>query len=159
MIDMGRNALSDEEKKRRGTFREGQSDSARRTAAVSNVLAFPVEPSIPKCRLPLPADSIGHSVYNDWCQRLFSAGLLTKVSLAIVENLVLVEDKIDRALRAGKPVASRDMIVRQSVITKLELLNVDQNLVAGQTKKGVFGKNGFPTRLRVPASHRARRSK
>lgn len=156
---MGRYALSDEEKKRRGTFREEASDAARKTAAVSNVLAFPVEPSIPKCRLPLPEDSVGIGVYNDWCQRLFNAGLLTKVSLAFIENLVLIEDKIDRALRAGKPVASRDMIVRQSVISKLELLNVDQNLVAGQTKTGVFGKNGFPSRLRLPSAHRARRSK
>lgn len=156
---MGRHAISDAEKIAKGTFKPSTSEEARRTAAVSNVLAFPVEPSIPKLRLALPEDSIGHGVYNDWCQRLFNAGLLTKVSLAFIENLVLVEDKIDRALRIGKPVASRDMIVRQSIISKLELLNVDQNLVTGQAKTGVFGKNGFPARLRLPAAHRARRSK
>lgn len=156
---MGRQALTDDEKKRRGTYRDGQSDTARRVAAVSNVLAFPVEPKVPKCRLPLPDGSAGLAVYDDWCQRLFNAGLLTKVSIGFIENLALVEDKIDRALRSDKSVASRDMIVRQSVLSKLELLNADQSIVSGQTKTGVFGKNGFPARLRLPASHRARRSK
>ena len=156
---MGRHALSDEEKKRRGTFREEQSDTARKTAAVSNVLAFPVITDIPRCEFPLPENGAGMRTFNSWCRDLIDAGLLTKISVGYITNLALADHKIESCLTTGKNIPDRLSIVRQSALSKLELLNVDKNIVTGQTKKGVFGKNGFPARLRVPAAHRARRSK
>lgn len=154
---MGRHAQSDEQKKAKGTFKPSQSDEARRTVAVSNVLVFPAIPSIPKCSLPIPEDGAGMRAYNSTCQDLLNAGLLTKITLRLAENLALVEHNIESSLLAGKKVTGRDLTVRASVVSKLEMLNVDQNIVAGQTKKGTFGTNGFAGRLRGPSDHRAKR--
>lgn len=156
---MGRHAKTDAQKIADGTFKQSRSETARKTAAVSNVLAFPVINDIPRCDFPLPEDSVGMRTFNSWCRDLIDAGLLTKVSLGYVTNLALADHKIEVCLLAGKNVPDRLSIVRQSALMKLEALNVDKDLVSGQTKKGIFGKNGFPARLRLPASHHARRSR
>lgn len=156
---MGRHPLSDEEKKRRGTFREEQSDNSRRVSAVGNVLAFPTLTNVPPCSFPLPENGKGMHTYNSWCRDLIEAGLLTKVSLAFIEQLAIADHTIEQAILSGKTPPGRATNDRGTALRRLELLNVDQNLVAGQTKKGVFGKNGFPARLRLSAQHRARRSK
>jgi hypothetical protein len=156
---MGRNPKTDAQKIAEGTYKDSRSEQARKTAAVSNVLAFPVETSIPKCKFPLPENGAGMQTYNDYCQRLLKAGLLTKVSLEFVTTLAITDHKIEAAFKAGKAPASRDLIVKNSIASKLDMLNVDQDVVTGQTKKGVFGKNGFPARLRLSAAHHARRPK
>lgn len=155
---MGRMPLSDAEKKARGTFKPGESENSRATAAVSNVLAFPVFSQIPPCSLPFREHSKGLRVYTEWCQDLVDAGLLTKVSLKWVEQLAIAEEKIDACIRLSKNVPDRAMEHRATALRHLERLNVDKSLVEGQAKTGAFRKNGFPSRLRLPAAHRARRT-
>lgn len=156
---MGRDALPDAEKIRRGTFCENRSDNTRRTTAVGNVLTFPTITQIPKCKFPLPEDGLGIQTYNRWCQNLIDAGLLTEVSLGFVESLAIADHTIDISIRQGKAPPGRATNDRNRALAKLELLNVDKGIVKGQTKKGAFGKNGFPARLRLFAAHRAHRPK
>lgn len=155
---MGIHALSDAEKKRRGTFKPEKSEEARARKAVDNVMAFPVLDEVPRCRWPLKPNGLGLQSYTSWCRRLINAGLLTDVSLGYVEQFAIAEDKIEKRLDGGLDVPDKAMEVRRSALMKLEALNVDTSLVPNQAQKGAFGKNGFAGRLRDPADHRARRS-
>lgn len=155
---MGRNALSDEEKKRRGTFRPDKSEEARKAEAVGNVLAFPVLTTIPPCSFPFEKDSKGDQAYKKWATDLFNAGLLTEISKAQVEQYALTEHNIASYFASGKPVPARQLDLRRAALVKLEMLNVDTNLVESKTQSGVFKTNGFAGRLRRLADHKAKRS-
>lgn len=155
---MGRKALSDAEKKSRGTYRADRSEEARLGRAVGKVLAFPIMSEIPSSGIAFPDRSRGDLVYKEFCSDLMRAGLLTKISQKWIEQFALSEHTIAAYIAQGKLVPVRIMEMRRSALLELKMLNVDQEIVSRQMKSNRFATNGFPTRLGSPEEHKAIRS-
>lgn len=151
---MGRNRLSDNEKRLRGTFQANTSADAYGRKEVAKVLQFPVLREIPLPSFPLGGK--GTETYNFWARKLLDSGLLTRLTLDKVEGLAMADDKLAARLKAGREISDATLNARLQYLKYLEGLNVDTSVVAGQTKKSAFATNGFPSRLRSPAEHRAR---
>lgn len=151
---MGRNRLSDDEKRARGTFQSNTSADAYGRREVSKVLQFPVLREIPKPTFHL--GDRGMETFNFWARKLLDAGMLTRLTLDKIEGLALADDKLAARLKAGREISDATLNARLQYLKYLEGLNVDTAVVAGQTKKSAFATNGFPNRLRSPAEHRAR---
>jgi hypothetical protein len=153
---MGRTPLSDQEKIRRGTLDDRSSEGARAKERMNTVLAFPALKQVPKPTFLLREK--GREQFDFWCRKLLDAGLLTRITVGEIENLALVADKIQSALDQGKNPSGQDINLRRLLLTKLESLNVDTSFFAAAKNKSAFAQNGFPSRLRSPAEHQARRA-
>lgn len=150
-------ALTDAEKLARGTLDQRTSEAARGQREVAKVLKFPVLREIPEPSFQF--NSHGKKTYDFWASKLRDAGLLTRVSLDQIENLALTDDSIAAAIaKRGRP-AINLIEARRKALQWLETLNVDTTVFAGEAQKGTFASHGFPSRLRTPADHMARRSK
>jgi len=146
--------ISDAEHKARGTFKPGKSDEARAAGQVAKILAFPVMREIPPCGFPV--NDHGQRTFDHWTRRLLDAGLLTETSISQIENLALQDHVISARMAEGKEPPNRAIEVRRQILHWLEQMNVSESVVSGQKKKSAFASNGFPSRLRTPAEHRAR---
>lgn len=151
---MGRPSLPDEEKIRRGTYREDTSEAARARSAAAKVLKFPVLREMPEPRFSL--GQVGRKTFDFWARKLLEAGLLTEISLAHVEGLAIADEQIEARISQGREVSNSSLLARSKYLQHLEALNVDTSFHANQAKKSEFASHGFPNRLRTPAEHRAR---
>lgn len=146
--------LTDEQKKRRGTLRSDTSAESIGQKAVTKILEFPVLREIPKSQFPF--NETGKETFDYWAVRMRDAGLLTKVSFGQIESLALQDHIIADAMAAGKMPPQVAVQERRKILTWIEGLNVSDSVVSGKRAKSNFASNGFPNRLRDPASHRAR---
>lgn len=147
---------SDQEKIALGKLDKRWSDDARAKDRMNKVLAFPVLKSIPEPSFPL-LDK-GKQTFQFWCEKLLDAGLLTRITVGEIENLALLDDKIQRSLNKGNSPGINELGLRRSHLAKLESLNVDTTFFAAAKNKSTFAQNGFPGRLRTPAEHQAIRT-
>lgn len=154
---MGRYASSDAEKLAKGTFDKRYSQEERNRQTVNKVLAFPVLKEIPKPGFPLSEEK-GLGTFKYWAEKLLDAGLLTHITVGYIENLALLDDKLHKAAASPKGVSTKDLDQRRHMLAKLEALDVDTTLFAAAKNKSSFAQNGFPSRLRSPAEHQARRT-
>lgn len=98
----GHNRLSDEEKKRRGTFRAHLSEEAYDQRAAQTVIAGPWLPSIPEPSFPL--DEVGRKTYDELTTMLFEQNKLTLVTKMWAEQAAIGQQEIHRLMKAGKTV-------------------------------------------------------
>lgn len=146
----GQNRLSDEEKKRRGTFRPDQSSAVYAARQAENVVTGVFFSEIPVPSMPL--NPFGKATYEKWAKLLLDQGKLTSVTAEHCQSLGLIDMRINDKVSAGKVPSADDMKQRTSVI---RMLGVAENapVIAGATKSRFEG-SGFsnsrssPFRLR-----------
>ena len=149
--------ITDEEKRKKGTFDKRFSKETKAQEQVATILTFPAMSEIPKSSFPLNAG--GKRTFEYYTKALKDRGLLTKVSFEKVDTLALIDHVIHKRMNAGKEPAIQSLDKRRILLTWLEGLNVNESVISGQTKKSAFASFGFPNRLQTPEAHMARRTR
>lgn len=114
--------LSDEERKKRGTFREDTSEAASLARAAEKIVTGPWLPKIPEPEMPL--NEVGRSKYYQIAQLLFDQNKLTQVTCDMCLNYAVLFQSSHARLAAGKTV-SADASKRMDAI--LQKLRVAEN--------------------------------
>lgn len=145
---MGRPALTDAEKKAKGTFDPRYSAEARAAAATSKVVAFPTLDQIPECRFPLKEGGHGQKAYTEIVRRLHEQQRLTMMAHLEVELLALGLDDIHSKLAAGQRVPSTAITTILGRLDKLQRMDVDRAFPGseGGGRQNKFSRNGFASR-------------
>ena len=143
---MGRPSLSDEEKRRRGTFDTRYSAEARAEASLSKVVAFPALREIPECMFPL--DEAGQKLYDDLARVLCEQGRLTVLSHAELSSLCGGMSAERSKIAAGKSASSTAFVRFLERIDKLQKAAIDRAYAGSTTqdRPNKFARNGFANR-------------
>lgn len=144
---MGRQALSDEEKKKRGTFREDQSEATYAAKRAEKVVIGPWLTSIPDPEMPL--NEIGKAKYVQVTKLLFDQNKLTKVTCMDCEVLSLHWQNVQARVAAGKA-PSADSLKQISAITQRLRIAEDAPAIANPNQKSRFEGSGFANRRSSP---------
>lgn len=148
---MGRHALSDAEKKAKGTFRPDQSEAVYSAKRAEKVIVGPWLTSIPDPEMPLNA--VGRAKYDEITKLLFDQNKLTKVTCMDCEILALHWQNVQGRIAAGKAPSS-DSLKQISTITQRLRIAEDAPAIANPNQKNRFEGSGFsnnrasPIRLR-----------
>ncbi|WP_293862458.1 hypothetical protein [uncultured Alsobacter sp.] len=146
---MGRPALTDAEKKAKGTFDPRYSADARAERATEKVVTLPVLDHIPKCRLPLAPGGIGQETYDSLIRTLHEQKRLTVMSHLEVEALAAGYEVLHRKMSAGGNVPASAIQGILSRIDKLQRMDVDRPFAGSSTDRpNKFSRNGFAQRKR-----------
>jgi hypothetical protein len=143
---MSRRALTDEEKKARGTFEERDSEVNRTKRHLATVHAFPTFREIPEPTVPL--GEAGRRAYDKWARILFDAGHLTEISQGFIQIVGQYEDASAYYHERGKPLPTQWVQIHKAALGELKYLNADKSLAPKQEKSNPFARNGFARRLR-----------
>lgn len=147
----GRHRLTDEEKKRRGTFRADQSDAVYAAKAAEKVVIGPWLTAIPKSTIPL--NEIGQAKYDELTNLLFNQNKLTTVTCGDCERMAVMHQQMHERLSNGKPVPM-DLIKRMDAISVRLRIAEDAPPIANPNERNRFEGSGFsnsrssPYRLR-----------
>lgn len=144
---MGRNALSDEEKRKRGTFRADQSEAAYAAARAEKVIVGPWLTAIPDPEMPL--NEIGKAKYDQVTKLLFEQNKLTKVTCMDCEVLALHWQNVQGRIAAGKAPSS-DSLKQISAITQRLRIAEDAPAIANPNQKSRFEGSGFSSSRNSP---------
>lgn len=148
----GRGRLSDEEKKRKGTFRTDRSDAVYDSQAAEKVITGPWLTAIPDPSIPL--NEVGAAKYQELADLLFKGNKLTKVTCGDCERMAVMHQQMHERLSAGKSVPM-DLIKRMDSISVRLRIADDAPAIANPNQKNRFSNSGFsnsrasPFRLRV----------
>lgn len=146
---MGRPALTDAEKKAKGTFDPRYSAEARAEAATSKVVAFPTLEEIPACRFALKPKGHGEEVYTEVMRRLHEQKRLTMMVHIEVELLAATLDDIHAKMAAGQRVPASAFTSALARLDKLQRMDVDRAFHGSSTDRpNKFSRNGFAQRKR-----------
>lgn len=143
---MGRPSLSDDEKRRRGTYDPRYSAEVRAEAALAKVVSFPTLREIPECMFPLDVE--GQKLYDELSRVLFEQKRLTVLShaelSALCGGMSAERDKISK----GKSASSVAFIRFLERIDKLQKAAVDRAYAGSSTedRPNKFARNGFSAR-------------
>lgn len=96
----GHNRLSDEEKKRRGTFRADNSEAIYNARAAEKVVVGPWLTALPKPKVPLKGE--GKKKYEELGNLLLNSNKLTTVTCMQIEQVSLLWQKMLNMLEAGQ---------------------------------------------------------
>lgn len=144
---MGRYALSDEEKRKRGTFRADQSEAAYAAKRAETVVVGPWLKSIPEPTIPL--DAVGRAEYDRLTKLLFNGNKLTEVTCGDCERMAVMKQQMASRLAAGKSV-SMDLIKRMDAISVRLRIAEDAPAIANPNQKSRFEGSGFANRRSSP---------
>jgi len=143
--------LSDEERKKRGTYNEATSEEAALARAAEKIVAGPWLPKIPEPEMPL--NQVGRDKYFQIAQLLFDQNKLTQVTCDMCLNYATLFQSVHARLKAGKTV-SVDASKRMDAI--LQKLRVAENAptIASPTRNrfdgvGLRNSKTPPIRLRT----------
>lgn len=140
----GRNRLSDEEKKRRGTFRPDNSDAVYDQRAAARVIAGPWLSSIPDPEYPL--NEIGMAKYRELTEPLFRDNKLTAVTVMRASTAALLHQKFHAYALAGKPISGSDVAQMRGILADLDIANSAPPIADPNGKRNKFAQAGFASR-------------
>lgn len=141
---MGRHSLSDEEKKRRGTFRESSSEQALAAKRAEKVVRGPWLSQIPEPENPL--NEVGRAMYDKYTKLLFEQNKLTLVTCIDCELLALHWQGIRARSDAGKAPSS-DALKQVATITQRLRIAEDAPAIADPSRKSKFASVGSADRV------------
>ena len=140
----GNRGLSDEEKRRRGTFREDQSEKVRLEGIASKVVTGPWLDRIPEPTLPL--NEVGKKKYDDLTRQLFEQNKLTIVTQMHAEIAAGQYEKIHALRTAGKQPSASDVTQFQRALDALKIAEDAPTINNPAGKKNKFAACGFSNR-------------
>lgn len=138
----GHNRLSDEEKKKRGTYRADQSETIYDVRATKKVVAGPWLSKIPEPDYPL--NEVGRAKYDEWTKELFEQNKLTKVTVMKASALALLHQKLHRLASEGKEPSANDFAKFQSALKDLDIA-ANAAVTATPGQKNRFAGSGYST--------------
>jgi hypothetical protein len=141
----GGNRLSDEERRKRGTFRPDRTDAARDAMAVQKVVNGPWLREIPPPELPL--SEIGKGKYHELTRILFDQNKLTLVTRMLAEQAASLHQEIHRRMVAGKPVPASLSTQMQRALGQLKIAEDAPAIANPAGKQNKFAGCGFSSRL------------
>ena len=151
----GHNRLSDEEKKRRGTFKESASEKVYDERAERKIITGPWISKVPEPDFPL--DKIARAKYQELATMLLENGTLTAISAMQCAQVAILLQNQRNLLSTGKipPVS-----LSSKVSGLMAQLRISENAkpIGEKPKKNRFDGSGFsnsrstPFRLRASAS-------
>lgn len=145
----GRNRLSEEEKKRRGTFRACRSDAIYDAKAVANVVTGPwIIDKIPEPGFPL--GDAGRKKYDELTRALHSQNKLTLVTQVRAELAARLYDKIYTLALEGKHPSASDTIQFQRALDALNIAEHAPPITNPGGKVNKFASCGFSNRTNAP---------
>lgn len=136
----GGNKLSDEEKRRRGTFRPDQSEETYAARAGAKVITGVFLPKVPEPSIPL--SDVGRAKYDELTKLLFEQNKLTVVTCGDCERMAVMHQQMHERLQAGKSV-SMDLIKRMDSISMRLRIAENAPTIADPTAKNKFANSGF----------------
>lgn len=145
----GHNRLSDEEKKRRGTFREKDSEAAFNQRAAAKVVSGPWLSEIPASELPL--NKIGQRKYDELTRLLFDQGKLTTVTRMQAEIAARLWEKMADLQKKGRYPTASDTNQLQRAMQALRIAEDAQPIASPGGTQNRFALNGFSSRRRYQA--------
>lgn len=132
--------LSDEERMRRGTFRESGSEAASLAKAAEKIVIGPWLTAVQEPEVPLKAE--GLKKYNEIAELLLNQNKLTQVTRSMCELLAVMHQQMHARLSAGKSVSSDLMKRIEALYTKLRIA-ADAPKIASPGDKNRFAGSGF----------------
>lgn len=151
----GHNRISDEEKKRRGTFHADRSEEVYAKRAGEKVVIGIFLTRVPEPTIPL--NEVGRAKYLEIATLLLNGNKLTSVTCGDCERMAVMQQQMHDRLAAGKSV-SMDMIKRMDSISVRLRIAEDAPAIANPNQKNRFAGSGFsnnrasPYRLRPLAT-------
>lgn len=139
--------LSDEEKKRRGTFRADQSEEVYRARAAQKVVTGSTLSAVPDPEMPL--NEIGLGKYRELTELLLSQGKLTKITCMDCEMIALHWQNVRARVATGKS-ASSDSLKQITAITQRLRIAEDAPEIESPDKKSRFTGCGFAYQRSTP---------
>lgn len=144
---MGRPALTDAEKREKGTFDPRYSAEARAAAAAEKVVSFPELVEIPSCRFRLTPGGHGEKVYTELMRRLHEQRRLTMMMHLKVEAIAAGIEDIHRKVDEGLRVPATAYTTLLQAVEKIERMNVDRAFPGSSAEStNKFSRNGFAQR-------------
>lgn len=132
--------LSDEDRKRRGTYRESTSEDVALAKAAEKIVAGPWLTSIPEPSVPLKPE--GRKKYDTVTRLLFEQNKLTEVTYGLCEILAVMHQQMHDRLSAGKSVSADLMKRMDSLYAKLRIAE-NAPTIASPGAKNRFAGSGF----------------
>lgn len=150
----GGNRLSDEEHRRKGTFREDRSRETQIAEAAKKVVTGPWLSSIPEPELPL--NEFGKKKYDELAHALFDQNKLTNVTRMLAEQAALLFQEQHRRLTANLPVTASLSDKLQRALAALKIAEDAAPITNPEGRINKFARSGFSNRrtatVRVLAS-------
>lgn len=140
----GHNRLSEEEKKRRGTFRKDRTDAAYEERAAKKVVAGPWLSVIPEPEIPLK--EVGRRKYDELTRLLLEQNKLTAVSCMQAELAARMHEKIAALVQDGKYPSASDVNQLQRALSALRVAEDAQPIGKTGGKVNKFAGLGFANR-------------
>jgi hypothetical protein len=132
--------LTDEDRKKNGTFRESESEQAALAKAAEKIIAGPWLSSIPEPSVPLKPE--GRRKYDTITRLLFDQNKLTEVTWGQCELLAVMHQQMHDRLTDGKSVSADLMKRIDAVYAKLRIAENAPTL-ASPGAKNRFAGSGF----------------
>lgn len=111
--------LSDEERKKRGTYREETSETAALARAAEKIVSGPWLPKIPEPEMPL--NEVGRSKYFQIAELLFNQNKLTQVTCDMCLNYAALFQSVHARMAAGKTVSADSSKRMDAILQKLRV--------------------------------------
>lgn len=150
-MPVGRPHLSDDEKRRRGTFDPRYSAEARGTRRAEKVVALfkdrVEEIPPPPAGLSQPA----MEEYMRWCRTLHHEQKLTVLWVEKITLYAMAKHNNLTRLAAGKMSRLEDTRIMKSILSELTGINADAPINPTETQSRKFARIGFAKRVRAPA--------
>src|SRR3954471_9790029 len=141
----GNNRLSDDEKKKRGTFRDDPSDCVCDAVAATRVVSGPWLTASPEQELPL--SDIGRKKYDELTKILFDSNKLTTVTRMLVEQVASLHQEIHRRMSASKPVPASLTTQMRGALAQLKIAEDAPAIANPAGKINKFTSCGFSSRI------------
>lgn len=141
----GHNRLSDDEKRRRGTFRKDTSEAVYAEADAAKVVAGPWLTTIPEPDLPL--NEHGRRKYDELTKVLFDANKLTAVTRSAAEQVAVLFQEQHARMTAGKPVPASLSTQMQRALAMLRIAEDAPVIDNPEGKRNKFSGCGFASRI------------
>ena len=136
----GRNRLSDEEKRARGTYRNNTSDSAWDQKQAAKIITGHFLSRVPEPQMML--DKIGLAKYKEFAEMLLNGGKLTKVTCDDVERYALLWQQAYARSAEGKAVPNAWINKMDSIAIRLRIAD-EAPAISNPTQKSKFEGVGF----------------
>lgn len=140
----GHNRLSDEEKKRRGTFRPNQSEAVYGSRAAEKVIT-----GIFLSKAPVPAialGDLGRAEYEKLTNELIAQNKLTEFTARQANLAAKLTEEISMLAEQGKVVATSRYTALARALSNLNIAENATNIAPQGEKKSKYAGVGFASR-------------